>query len=836
MPDAIRSRFSYTTVFNGKEQEGSGEAIHLATSRGHVELVSWLMKRRADIQAEVTRGGLPHYGTLHAAVFAEGKKAKPEMVKFLLEHHVNPVKVNADGKTPLHLAYQTGSKGVIEIIQDWVVSSRQQSQSEAVKDGEEPEPEAEDDWTDSIDITDLQGKTPLEIGFHFGNLTRSELADLAPLSAKSLQIFLNFDPRCVPQFVKRAVAALKGDPAQLVADYKIDIAFIAELIRKSPDAAVKLLSTTTGPPRCENPGWHPVPLRACARAYMVAGEGWLLRKLMNPPPDIFSFYVPDSVWAFDANTFGPPAWHSRLKPMSLFDVDIDVQVCHIPALMSVDVFAALVQRDHLPMFGSVVIKSLIDEAWWQGPWRYDCMQLLLNIWVLGLLTISITSFGNETFRSNAMDFAGARGTIDLFFEAVEWAGCLRMGKASEFYRAGNFRDALTVLPLIALLFTKEKAFLSMTVAIMWARLLGFFRCAQNIAMVMLPIQRSAGCVVPALSVTLMLFLAILEAGYVYAADPDLNVVLYSQFSVFIAGEFPDEPLADPAAQVIMYAGVLVFTIYLLNIFISVISEAYRVELELVQLTFVRERCQGVLAFFLRASMLPSRLCPYLPCWFLIISIVLVSTLAWQVMGIPEHWRPLPFVLSSIALLLLEVSIFQKRDAPWETSGHNVAAYHLWIARPAKSDTSSEIHSLREEVSRLSEEVSSLRKTLQGDSSSDDELDAWAAFRSHQRSKDRKVTIVRRSSNDASGCTALPKPPVSGAEEEEEEAVEIAAISNSRKSRRRVRRFSKHRSFPLCGADVEGTFAEESHDQQYMLKPYNTVPQLSCDTKALTACV
>ncbi|CAE7368512.1 mph1 [Symbiodinium sp. CCMP2592] len=54
----VKERFSYETEFRGQKQEGSGEAIHLAASRGNVELVKLLLAKNADLEAQVSRGEL----------------------------------------------------------------------------------------------------------------------------------------------------------------------------------------------------------------------------------------------------------------------------------------------------------------------------------------------------------------------------------------------------------------------------------------------------------------------------------------------------------------------------------------------------------------------------------------------------------------------------------------------------------------------------------------------------------------------------------------------------------------------------------------------------------
>merc|ERR550537_835267 len=53
--------------------------------------------------------------------------------------------------------------------------------------------------------------------------------------------------------------------------------------------------------------------------------------------------------------------------------------------------------------------------------------------------------------------------------------------------------------------------------------------------------------------------------------------------------------------------IILFTVWILNIFIGVIGKAFETQQEQVHLTFQQERCRGVLRYLLRATMIRSNI-------------------------------------------------------------------------------------------------------------------------------------------------------------------------------------------------------------------------------------
>ncbi|CAE8662578.1 unnamed protein product [Polarella glacialis] len=121
-PGTVKARFTYETVFMGRVQEGSGEAIHRAASRGHVALVKLLMAGGANLSTCVTRSGKTHYDVLHGAMFAEGRGSHLTMIQYLLGAKAEMSK-NLDGRFPLHIAYTTGNIPVIRLLRTYLVEA-----------------------------------------------------------------------------------------------------------------------------------------------------------------------------------------------------------------------------------------------------------------------------------------------------------------------------------------------------------------------------------------------------------------------------------------------------------------------------------------------------------------------------------------------------------------------------------------------------------------------------------------------------------------------------------------------------------------------------------------
>eukprot|EP00913_Durusdinium_trenchii_P006879 g6470.t1 len=103
---------------DGKEQLCEGQAIHLAASRGHQEMVEELLERKADINSMLFRDNLPHYDVLHAAVFKD--EGDLQLIPFLCKKGADIFSKNGNDLSCMHLAFQTGDLKTIKLVEQQI--------------------------------------------------------------------------------------------------------------------------------------------------------------------------------------------------------------------------------------------------------------------------------------------------------------------------------------------------------------------------------------------------------------------------------------------------------------------------------------------------------------------------------------------------------------------------------------------------------------------------------------------------------------------------------------------------------------------------------------------
>ncbi|MBN2181513.1 MAG: ankyrin repeat domain-containing protein [Sedimentisphaerales bacterium] len=85
--------------------------LHFASSKGHIEIVEFLLNNDADVDTEMFTGDTP---LMIAARYA--RDGKYETIKTLLEHGANVNHKNEDGRTVLHEAAMYSGKEVINLL------------------------------------------------------------------------------------------------------------------------------------------------------------------------------------------------------------------------------------------------------------------------------------------------------------------------------------------------------------------------------------------------------------------------------------------------------------------------------------------------------------------------------------------------------------------------------------------------------------------------------------------------------------------------------------------------------------------------------------------------
>jgi len=697
----LDERFHYETMFKGTPQEGSGQAIHLAVSRGHLEVVKLLVDQGADLDAMVTRSHMPHYNVLHAAVFAEGRGASGgskqiEVLEYLLSKRA-PMSPNQNGKWPIHIAFQIGSLEMITLL-----TGAMQEQG--------------------LDHIFEQAEVPLAVGIKFGKLSEELLAQAAPLTPHSLKFFVDNEQRCLQSFIQRMMSS-NWTPAELAKH--ITGVDISKVLRSSPEAASALLDGLTGVPECESIGWWPLPSRV---SFAPRSRLECLRALVNPPAQVLSYYQTDSFWRYNLTQFEAPEWHDSLTDRSWGKpvVDASIKVCHVPNMVCAEFFSAVVEAsdsgliDDLNIYRNLVVQGSINVAWWHGACAADMAHVILTIVGLGVLVVETSlPVPSSDLKSvhpapAASAFLGAKGAVDLTMEVVQFAGCIAIGRAYDYISVGNLVDLCLCAMQMFLLFSdpdgpKHRVVIVAVVFLYWARLGRVFNWAENISRALLPIQKLVHSLGPASIVTVVGFCAFTHAFYLAEGKQGVfwSYVVPECFSTLISAELPKDVAQKDALQALLtYGAVIVFSIFFMNVFIGVIGQQYEEKREACHLMFQQQRACACCNFLVRARVLPCSLAPQN--WARVAgAAAILCMLALLGHGLIERavqpWSICLFILLQMMVL---VSAYQNPSAPWATlfrcSDRENAPHYLWtvVSRASESEETVTLAELKKMVIAL----------------------------------------------------------------------------------------------------------------------------------------
>eukprot|EP00746_Dinoflagellata_sp_MGD_P087157 gnl/MRDRNA2_/MRDRNA2_34596_c0_seq1.p1 gnl/MRDRNA2_/MRDRNA2_34596_c0~~gnl/MRDRNA2_/MRDRNA2_34596_c0_seq1.p1 ORF type:complete len:1024 (-),score=161.45 gnl/MRDRNA2_/MRDRNA2_34596_c0_seq1:255-3272(-) len=664
---ASTTRFTYLTDLEGISQEGSGEPIHLAASRGLIDMVKLLQEFGASLETCVTRDFKEHYRVLHAAVFAEGAQGNTEMVQYLLDNRADVWVPNSQGLTPLDLAYKTGALDVIAIVE-----------KEALARAPDVEAAMERCWMS------------LEAGFRFGNLKNEDLTQLAPLKADSLMVFLRNDPRCIKHFIEKTMQQWQYErrgftAARLAAEYQIDEQLVAELLHSCPESAASVLTACTGLPLCENPGRNPIPSRTNFREVISRDSSMssLFCRFTNPVPKLLSFYQAEEKWEFNAMTFTCPDWQARFTHMNPPFADVEIRLCYIKGLLSARILEAIVatKEADLDLFSNHTVRALIDRAWWEGAWLQTVLAFFLNVWGLVLLTVSVN---HSSALETACLFVGSRGIFELLLELFQLFGYMQIGRTTGYFRIRTLVKVLLWCPSVVLLGHYSLSLHALVVIIYWLRILDVFRCAESIAVVLIPILRTSYSIIPALWVMFVMFLALLEAFYIFA-EGNMMEIFFEIFVLLFAAEYELKPSSEFLVQFMVYGGHIVFTVGLLNLFIGVICDSYKIEKEKVDLELAREKASASLDFLLCAQNMPFRgtlRSHIVICTVAFLTVIIPVIMQFQIIPWFSKSRKIVFVVFFMMMVMLYCVVLHRVDAPWPTLRKpQPRCQYVWVVKP-----------------------------------------------------------------------------------------------------------------------------------------------------------
>jgi hypothetical protein len=335
----------------------------------------------------------------------------------------------------------------------------------------------------------------------------------------------------------------------------------------------------------------------------------------------------------------------------------------------------------------------------------------------------------------ARDFVGCRALTDILLEFLEWLGYCRNGYAEFGLSYMSVRQLFELgAPVICIafmvvdyagddpLFQSYERFreilLSLVIFQYWYRMSQTYRCFQGFAYGILPVSLSLEYTIPALFLTSIIFIGLLQSLWVFVENKEEDQALYQHFyDTFGLLLTQDYPESNPKGDVMMLLALCFFTLIVVNFFIGVITEAYEAEKKQVELRLWSERATGCAAYFARARTIvevpqqcmckrrekktakawdeyPSsgslREDPPAPgcskwakfAWKAFQGAVLCSTIVYQAVLLswarsgsrPGDWMSTKVVFFS-AIFILHVTNFYYPGAPWNQQG-----CYLWIVK------------------------------------------------------------------------------------------------------------------------------------------------------------
>jgi len=188
-------------------------------------------------------------------------------------------------------------------------------------------------------------------------------------------------------------------------------------------------------------------------------------------------------------------------------------------------------------------------------------------------------------------------------------------------------------------------------------------------------------------VTVVAFCAFMHMfSIVQTASRSFAEVFFRNFTILITSGLPVDPNDLTSVQLaLMFAAVTIFSVFILNMFITVIGEQFILESQNVHRSVTMLRSMHCEVHLLRAKLLPCALMTQtiaaILCIFAMLSALLLQYCFFSHVQTPV-WAAALMVLCHVVML---IATFQDPDAPWARTldSRPVAPRHLWFACPAK---------------------------------------------------------------------------------------------------------------------------------------------------------
>ncbi|CAK9093889.1 Hypothetical protein SCF082_LOCUS44148 [Durusdinium trenchii] len=636
--------------------EGTGQAIHLAASRGHLEVVKELLASKASLTDSVTRDGHEHYDVLFAALFG----AHEDMIQFILSQVPADPQLDKNlkfgARHPLHVAFQVGSPSIVLRVRRWMLQSNVTE-------------------TDLALSSKCKG-APLKYGIDGRRMKLQDLILCADTTALSLRVFMSDCPRAVPLFLKRLQKLSRVN--RVLEEANITSRDVGRLLEQCSPAALSILEACTVVPAY--PHEYPLPSEVNFAPHDWPELIWNLLNRGDRTREVLTFLEVEKEWTFDEAKHKSPSWHDKLVcavqeqgwlrlflPPSGGIADAEICVCLIPDLLTPDVFAALASAEtDLNVFANRTVAYMIAHVFENYAGKISMIRSMMSSWALILLACH--SWSTRHLDSDeelpevalvAVRFLSAQGIVDLTWESMEFFGWWCRGEPGRYFQAENASDWLSALVLTYFWINPRcRLVLVLTILISWLRLTRVAGCCAPIGRELVPFTRLFWGLGPVLYIAYIAFGAYSHAFFSLQGG-DIDLSLYSSFVMLITAGMPGQPKEDPLECILLVLAVAVFTVIVLNIFIGVIGEQYSRLKEESVLSFRQQRAQICLGYMIRKPFIRFDCCSHLVSRVVILTSVILGVAlqvhsAWYGSYFPE----LEGVVYTLLLVLMLTTAFQ----------------------------------------------------------------------------------------------------------------------------------------------------------------------------------
>eukprot|EP00435_Cladocopium_sp_Y103_P057108 s3038_g19.t1 len=603
--DLCRAPFSCQTAMSPQFSGGlspvsshiqlTGEAIHVAASGGHLEILKDLLAHRASLEAPVLKDGVTYCGVLHAALLGEGPGLE-DVVKFLLSN--TELTCTAAGKHPLHFAAIAGNPSLICLVRHFM---KKQGMTEAdIPGGTVP----------STDLNSVELQAPLTLAIRMATMKMKDLVLSAEPSSYSLKLFMKDCPEAVPLFLQRMKNL--GILKDVLYHANLTSLDVAAVLRESVSAAESILECATTRPLCDEEH-YPLPTNVsfAARNYEQAVWNMLNRGMWSV--EVFTTLESWDEWHYRGSN---SAWHQTLTNTK-FGRPIrapEIRVCHIPDLISPELFVALANTDtDCKIFDNRLVAFLVAHVFENHAGPAEFIRCLVNLWILILLNLHTWYLHEpESMQSGviwvSVRFLAAESVVEIIWEGVQLFGYVSIGQAHDYLRFENLNDFFwAVIPTYLWYDPQCDVVMLLTIFLYWGRILLFASFCEPIGRTLQPFTKILQNLGPVLFITMIAFAAFSHAFFSLKRS-SFDDSLYGSFVTLIAAGLPSEPSHNELQAILLYVSVTFFTVFILNIFIGVIGEEYSRLKEECDLGFKQLRAKMCLEYILRKHFFRIHIC------------------------------------------------------------------------------------------------------------------------------------------------------------------------------------------------------------------------------------